>query len=39
LITAGLLWARQWPPVPRWVVPVAARCPRLFTAAVDQLAG
>ena len=39
LITAGLLWARQWPPVPRWVVPVAVRCPRLFTAAVDQLAG
>ncbi|HEX3790666.1 MAG TPA: NAD(P)/FAD-dependent oxidoreductase [Pseudonocardiaceae bacterium] len=39
LITAGLLWARGRPALARSVVPVAARLPRVFAAAVDQLAG
>ncbi len=37
-ITAGLLWARRRPGIGRAVVPVAARLPRVFAAAVNQLA-
>jgi flavin-dependent dehydrogenase len=37
-ITAGLLWARNRPGLAHRVVPLAARAPRLFAAAVDQLA-
>jgi flavin-dependent dehydrogenase len=39
LITTGLLWARGNPLLSRAVVPTAARLPRVFSAAVDQLAG
>lgn len=37
-LTSGLLWSRRQPRVARAIVPAAARCPRLFRAAVDQLA-
>jgi flavin-dependent dehydrogenase len=37
-ITAGLLWARRRPGIGRAVVPVAARLPKVFAAAVNQLA-
>jgi len=37
-ITNGLLWARHRPVLGGAVVPLAARAPRLFTAAVAQLA-
>jgi flavin-dependent dehydrogenase len=37
-ITASLLWARQRPAAGARVVPLAARAPWLFAAAVDQLA-
>ncbi len=39
LITSGLLWARRQPGVGQAVVPLAARLPRVFTAAVNTLAG
>lgn len=39
LITSGLLWARRRPGIGRAVVPVAARLPTVFSAAVNQLAG
>jgi flavin-dependent dehydrogenase len=39
LLTSGLLAARDRSLVSRAIVPVAARMPRLFGAAVDQLAG
>jgi flavin-dependent dehydrogenase len=39
LITSGLLWARRRPGIGRAVVPVAARLPKVFAAAVNQLAG
>lgn len=38
-ITSGLLWARGRPALAGSVVPVAARLPRVFAAAVNQLAG
>lgn len=37
-ITAALLWARRRPGIGRAVVPVAARLPNVFAAAVNQLA-
>lgn len=37
-ITSSLLWARRRPALAHRVVPLAARAPRLFAAAVDQLA-
>jgi flavin-dependent dehydrogenase len=37
-ITGGLLWARNRPALADRVVPLAARAPRVFAAAVDQLA-
>jgi flavin-dependent dehydrogenase len=37
-LTCGLLWSRRRPQVARVIVPAAARCPRLFRVAVDQLA-
>lgn len=37
-LTSGLLWSRRQPQVARAIVPAAARCPRLFRVAVDQLA-
>jgi flavin-dependent dehydrogenase len=37
-LTGGLLWARSRPALAARVVPFAARAPRLFAAAVDQLA-
>lgn len=37
-ITASLLWARRQPMLARRIVPVAARLPRVFDAAVQQLA-
>jgi 2-polyprenyl-6-methoxyphenol hydroxylase-like FAD-dependent oxidoreductase len=37
-LTSGLLWARNRPCLAHRIVPLAARAPRLFTAAVDQLA-
>jgi flavin-dependent dehydrogenase len=39
LITSALLAARRQPLVARSIVPVATRLPRVFAAAVDQLAG
>jgi flavin-dependent dehydrogenase len=39
VITSGLLWARRQPGLSRAVVPLAARLPAVFRAAVDQLAG
>jgi flavin-dependent dehydrogenase len=39
LITSGLLWARHRPGIGRAVVPLAARLPTVFAAAVNQLAG
>ncbi|HEY4019834.1 MAG TPA: NAD(P)/FAD-dependent oxidoreductase [Pseudonocardiaceae bacterium] len=39
LITSGLLWARRRPGIGRAVVPIAARLPNVFGAAVNQLAG
>lgn len=38
-LTSALLWSRTRPLTANRVVPVAARLPRLFAAAVDQLAG
>lgn len=37
-ITSALLWGRNQPLISTRIVPVAARFPRLFTAAVGQLA-
>ena len=37
-LTGGLLWSRRRPRLAGAIVPAAARWPRLFTAAVDQLA-
>jgi flavin-dependent dehydrogenase len=37
-LTSGLLWARQRPALAGRIVPAAARMPRVFAAAVDQLA-
>ena len=37
-ITTGLLWTRHNPALARRVVPLAARAPRLFNIAVNQLA-
>jgi flavin-dependent dehydrogenase len=37
-LTGGLLWARNRPALAHRVVPLAARAPRAFAAAVDQLA-
>jgi flavin-dependent dehydrogenase len=37
-LTSGLLWARQRPALAGRIVPTAARLPRVFAAAVDQLA-
>lgn len=37
-LTSGLLWARGHPALARRIVPTAARAPRLFALAVDQLA-
>lgn len=37
-MTSGLLWARNQPALSRRVVPIAASAPRLFAAAIDQLA-
>jgi flavin-dependent dehydrogenase len=37
-ITEGLLWARTYGATSRRIVPMAARAPRIFAAAVDQLA-
>jgi flavin-dependent dehydrogenase len=38
LLTEALLWARGQPLLARRIVPAAVRAPRLFAAAVDQLA-
>jgi flavin-dependent dehydrogenase len=38
-ITSALLWARGRPVLARSVVPVATRCPTVFAAGVNQLAG
>jgi flavin-dependent dehydrogenase len=38
LLTAGLLWSRQQPPLARRIVPAAQRLPGLFTAIVNQVA-
>ncbi|MGW0392660.1 NAD(P)/FAD-dependent oxidoreductase [Streptomyces sp. NPDC003042] len=38
-LTASLLWARRRPPLSRRIVPLAARLPRVFTGAVNLLAG
>jgi flavin-dependent dehydrogenase len=38
-ITESLLWGRGRPALARRIVPLAARAPRLFDLAVDQLAG
>lgn len=37
-LTEALLWARRQPSLARRIVPTAARSPRLFAFAVDQLA-
>jgi flavin-dependent dehydrogenase len=37
-LTESLLWARNRPALGRRIVPIAARVPRLFGVAVDQLA-
>ncbi|MCS7475890.1 NAD(P)/FAD-dependent oxidoreductase [Umezawaea endophytica] len=37
-LTSGLLWTRGRPALARRVVPLAARAPRVFSLAVDQLA-
>jgi len=37
-MTSGLLWARRQPPLAQRIVPAAARLPRVFGAAVQQLA-
>jgi flavin-dependent dehydrogenase len=37
-LTEALLWSRGHPALARQIVPAAARSPRLFAAAVDQLA-
>ena len=37
-ITASLLWARRQPMLAQRIVPIAARLPRVFDAAVQQLA-
>ncbi len=37
-LTSGLLWTRCRPALARHVVPLAARAPKLFSLAVDQLA-
>lgn len=37
-LTSGLLWLRRRPQVARAIVPAAARYPRVFAAAVGQLA-
>lgn len=37
-LTSGLLWTRSRPALARHVVPLAARAPKLFALAVDQLA-
>jgi flavin-dependent dehydrogenase len=37
-LTSGLLWTRGRPALARHVVPLAARAPKLFSLAVDQLA-
>jgi flavin-dependent dehydrogenase len=37
-ITSSLLWARRQPLLAPWIVPLAARMPRVFGAAVQQLA-
>jgi flavin-dependent dehydrogenase len=37
-LTSGLLWARQRPLLAGRIVPAAERLPRVFAAAVDQLA-
>lgn len=39
LITSALLWAARRPAVRRSIVPAAERLPRVFDAAVNQLAG
>ena len=38
-LTSTLLWARRQPPLARQIVPMSARLPRIFGAAVQQLAG
>ncbi|MEO6088529.1 MAG: hypothetical protein ABIQ18_35995, partial [Umezawaea sp.] len=37
-LTSGLLWSRGHPALARRIVPLAARAPKLFALAVDQLA-
>jgi len=37
-LTSGLLWTRGKPALARRIVPLAARAPRVFSLAVDQLA-
>ena len=37
-LTASLLWARRQPMLSRRIVPIAAGLPRVFDAAVQQLA-
>lgn len=37
LLTSSLLWARSRPHLSPWIVPVAARFPNAFNAAVNQL--
>ncbi|WP_460400837.1 NAD(P)/FAD-dependent oxidoreductase [Actinophytocola sediminis] len=37
-LTESLLWARNRPALARRIVPIATRVPRLFAAAIDQLA-
>jgi len=37
-LTSGLLWTRGRPALARRVVPLAARAPKVFSLAVDQLA-
>jgi flavin-dependent dehydrogenase len=37
-ITSSLLWARRQPSLAPWIVPLAARLPGVFGAAVQQLA-
>ena len=38
-ITSTLLWSRRRPGVPQLIVPTAIRLPRVFSSAVNQLAG
>ncbi len=38
LLTASLVGASRWSPVRRSIVPAAARLPRVFSAAVNELA-